>query len=224
MNPYVIDRSKLNFYIVFAVILIISSFFSGYYFAQYRAGNVFSATEPETEINSVSEQVKKIELDELKTSSTGPGSEAKINQESAAIKAKQTDVSSTKPVKSVTKNTRPKPPSISQSKPRLKKPVTQTMADATSPDSSLASASVSSNKLRYSVQAGMFGNQVNANKFLYQLQTAGFDGYMDEHQGDDGVMRYNVRFGRFASRAEAEQRLGIYRQGFSTPAYVIINQ
>ncbi|MFW2372433.1 MAG: SPOR domain-containing protein [Gammaproteobacteria bacterium] len=187
--------------------------------AQYRAGTVLFGIEPESVIKPELEQQHQIDTDEPGTSSRDPGSESElINKDTPEIKAQQGNVSSTAPAKLVTNSTRSKPQSISK-----KKPITQNMAEATEPDTGLAAPSVTSSKLKYSVQAGLFGNQGNANRFLYQLQTAGFDGYMDEHLGDDGVIRYNVRFGRFASRVEAEQRLDIYRQGFNTPAYVIIN-
>ena len=222
MNPYVIDRSKLNLYIFFAVLLIIISFVSGYFLAQYRAGLVFSGLGSVSEIKSESEQPG-IAVDESETLSKQSDTEAGLNADSSVIDAKQVEPASPVSVKPVTQNPRAKPQPITQTKAEIHKPATQAIAKVTSPDSDLASTPEASDQFKYSVQAGLFGNLANANKFLYQLQMAGFDGYMDEHQGDDGVIRYNVRFGRFASRAEAEQRLAVYRQGFSTPAYVIIN-
>lgn len=222
MNPYVIDRSKLNLYIFFAVLLIITSFFSGYFLAQYRAGIVFSGLDSVSEIKSESVQPGTA-VDESETLSKQPDTEAESNADSSVMDVEQVELASPVSAKPVTQKPRAKPQSITQTKTVIQKPVTQAIARVTGPDSDLSSASDASGEFKYSVQAGLFGNLANANKFLYQLQMAGFDGYMDDHQGDDGVIRYNVRFGRFASRAEAEQRLAIYRQGFSTPAYVIIN-
>lgn len=232
MNPYVIDRSKLNTYLFLAVILIIASFFLGYFTAQYQAGNAFSNLESEPTVKPEPE---------LQTNMESGISETTLNGQSVAPAKPTTVTTITKPPaktqsKSAKKTVKKpvvqkKPVSQTVKSPRVKnkpvpktvKPVIKDMAAVSTPGSTLANTPVSSGELKYSVQAGLFGNLVNANKFLDQLQIAGFDAYMDDHQDADGTIRYNVRFGRFASRVEAEQRLETYRQGFSTPAYVIIN-
>lgn len=227
MKPYVIDRRQLNFYIFFAVVLIITSFFLGVFTAQYWAGNRFLSLDSEQAIKPEleSELQKSTDSDVSDTVSEAPGSDIENNTVSPVIKSPQSGAGNSSAIKPAVPATRSKPPVASQTKStkQTMKPVPQAMAEAGSDTDDEEAASVAPDTFKYSVQAGMFGNLENASRFLDQLQIAGFDGYMEEHEGADGVIRYNVRFGRFASRAEAEQRLVTYKRGFSTPAYVIIN-
>ncbi|MCW8956869.1 MAG: SPOR domain-containing protein [Gammaproteobacteria bacterium] len=150
----------------------------------------------------------------------GQSIESDQNTDLQASKPRLPESSSRTSEKPVAQATRSNSPVQSKPVSQAAKPAAEDMAYKRTPASS---APVSSDERKYSIQAGMFGSLVNANKFLDQLHAAGFDVYMEEHQGTDGIIRYNVRFGHFASRTEAEQRLENYQQGFSTPAYVIIN-
>lgn len=194
MKPYVIDRSKLNISIVLALLLIVASFITGYYWALYRTGQLSSnETASDYIVNS--------------------------NQELAVEEIQTTDSGSTQLTGSAEKN-------LAE---RSLTPTNQTGSTQTAPTETASTTTTANDKTllqqkgKYSVQAGMFGSLTNANKFLNQLKAAGFEAYMQPHQASDGVMRYNVRFGRFATKADAELRLTEYKQGFSTPAYVIIN-
>ena len=223
MKPYVIDRRQLNFYIFFAVVLIITSFFLGVFTAQYWTGNRFLSLDSEQAIKSELEsELKNTDSDVSDTVSKAPGSDV---ENSPVIKSPQSGAADPVSIKPAVPVTRSRPPVPSQTKSTKQpvKPVPQATAMAGSDTDDEETASVAPDIFKYSVQAGMFGNLENASRFLDQLQIAGFDGYMEEHEGADGVIRYNVRFGRFASRAEAEERLVSYKRGFSTPAYVIIN-
>lgn len=224
MKPYVIDRRQLNFYIFFAVVLIITSFFLGFFTAQYWTGNRFLSLDSEQAIKSEleSELPQSTDSDVSDTVSKAPGSDI---EDSPVIKSPQSGVADPISIKPAVPVTRSRPPVASQTKSTKQtvKPVPQATAKSGSDTDDEETASVAPDIFKYSVQAGMFGNLENASRFLDQLQIAGFDGYMEEHEGADGEIRYNVRFGRFASRAEAEQRLVSYKRGFSTPAYVIIN-
>ena len=226
MKPYVIDRRQLNLYIFFAVVLIITSFFLGVFTAQYWTGNSLLSLDSEQAIKpELESELQSIESDVSDTVSEAPGSDIENNTVSPVTKSPQSGGGNSSAIKPAVPATRSKPPVASQTKStkQIIKPVQQATAEAGSETDDEEAASVASDTFKYSVQAGMFGNLENASRFLDQLQIAGFDGYMEEHEGADGVIRYNVRFGRFASRAEAEQRLVTYKRGFSTPAYVIIN-
>ena len=205
MKPYVIDRSKLNLFIIFAVLLIIASFVSGYYWALYRTGNMSSVYVIEPSDQPEPNSLNRSEIDPVI-----------VNSESQGSKTEATPLNSAQTEKKI--------PAKASKKTTTRTPIRQSVSGST-PSSKVKVSNKASitNQGKYSVQAGMFGSLTNANKFLEQLQSAGFAAYMQPHQAPDGVIRYNVRFGQFASKADAEQRLTTYKKGFSTPAYVIVN-
>ncbi len=76
----------------------------------------------------------------------------------------------------------------------------------------------------YSIQAGMFSNEVNANSFIEKLSAKKYDAYLVGFESSAGGTKYNVRVGKFESREAASELLDKFQKSFSSPAYVVITQ
>ena len=76
----------------------------------------------------------------------------------------------------------------------------------------------------YSVQVGMFASKPNAEKFVSDLKGNGFEVYLGEFKSSDGVEKYNVRLGPYAERVMARDNMSLYKQSYTTPAYIVINK
>ncbi|MCW8934029.1 MAG: SPOR domain-containing protein [Gammaproteobacteria bacterium] len=76
----------------------------------------------------------------------------------------------------------------------------------------------------YSIQAGMFASEANANSFIDKLAAKQFDAYVSSFMSSSGTTKYNVRVGRFAEREQARELLKEFQKSFSSPAYVVISR
>jgi len=76
----------------------------------------------------------------------------------------------------------------------------------------------------YSIQAGMFASEANANSFIDKLADKKFDAYVSSFMSNSGATKYNVRVGRFAERDQARLLLKEFQKSFSSPAYVVITR
>ena len=76
----------------------------------------------------------------------------------------------------------------------------------------------------YSVQVGMFLSKPNAEKFINTLKTSGFEVYLSHITSSNGQEKYNVRLGPYAVRNSADASMKLYKQSYSTPAYIVINK
>ena len=76
----------------------------------------------------------------------------------------------------------------------------------------------------YSVQAGMFANKENAEKYVDKLKDSGFEAFVVGFISTSGKQKYNVRFGKFSQRKDASNKMLEYKQLFTTPAYIVINK
>jgi len=76
----------------------------------------------------------------------------------------------------------------------------------------------------YSIQAGMFASEANANSFIDKLAAKQFDAYVSSFMSSSGTTKYNVRVGRFAERDQARLLLKEFQKSFSSPAYVVITR
>jgi len=76
----------------------------------------------------------------------------------------------------------------------------------------------------YSIQAGMFASEANANSFIDKLSAKKFDAYVSSFMSSSGTTKYNVRVGRFAEREQARLLLKEFQKSFSSPAYVVITR
>jgi len=79
-------------------------------------------------------------------------------------------------------------------------------------------------KRNYSIQAGMFASEVNANSFIEKLKIKQFDAYVSDFVSSSGATKYNVRVGKFEQREQARLVLKEFQKSFSSPAYVVITK
>ena len=129
MKPYVIDRRQLNFYIFFAVVLIITSFFLGFFTAQYWTGNRFLSLDSEQAIKSELEsELKNTDSDVSDTVSKAPGSDV---ENSPVIKSPQSGAADPVSIKPAVPVIRSRPPVASQTTKQIVKPLPQATAKGT---------------------------------------------------------------------------------------------
>ena len=76
----------------------------------------------------------------------------------------------------------------------------------------------------YSIQAGMFASETNADSFIKKLSEKQFDAYVSSFVSSSGATKYNVRVGKFEKRDQARDLLKDFQKSFSSPAYVVITQ
>lgn len=76
-------------------------------------------------------------------------------------------------------------------------------------------------KIKYSVQVGMYGKLVNAENMMKMLQAQQFDAYITDYRNKKNEVRYNVRFGYFADRKSAIQRLKKFKSDQVGDGYLV---
>jgi len=76
----------------------------------------------------------------------------------------------------------------------------------------------------YSIQAGMFSSETNANAFIKKLSAKQFDAFISGFESSSGATKYNVRIGKFSQRDQARELLMEFQKSFSSPAYVVISK
>jgi len=97
-------------------------------------------------------------------------------------------------------------------------------SDINDVQTSLESDDADVEKKVYSIQAGMFASEANANSFIDKLAAKQFDAYVSSFLSSSGATKYNVRVGRFAERDQARLLLKEFQKSFSSPAYVVITR
>lgn len=97
-------------------------------------------------------------------------------------------------------------------------------SDITKTEIPIESDDVDVEKKVYSIQAGMFASEANANSFIDKLSAKQFDAYVISFMSSSGTTKYNVRVGRFAEREQARSLLKDFQKSFSSPAYVVITR
>lgn len=122
-------------------------------------------------------------------------------------------------------------PAVTQKKPakkeRVKTNETKTaavMAASSANASSIKEAAVITGERFYSIQAGMFASEANANSFIEKLSQKQFNAYVSDFVSTSGATKYNVRVGKFEQRDQARLLLKEFQKSFSSPAYVVITQ
>jgi len=90
----------------------------------------------------------------------------------------------------------------------------------------MQSAALSNKKTdkSYSIQVGMFASRPNAEKFVEKLKLSDFDVYLEDFISSSGQKKYNVRLGPYTGRALAKDKMALYKQSYTTPAYIVINK
>lgn len=74
---------------------------------------------------------------------------------------------------------------------------------------------------RYTIQAGTYSRLENAKIMLSQLQQQQLDAYITDYRNRKKQLRYNVRFGAFASKKNAREQLAEYRVQPGRDAYIV---
>jgi cell division protein FtsN len=115
--------------------------------------------------------------------------------------------------------------SVSENKPLINKKNTDlVVAKAETKSTGVSESEPVLDEKVYSIQAGMFSSEKNAKSFIEKLSVKKFDAYVSDFVSSSGVIKYNVRVGRFAKRDQARQLLKEFQKSFSSPAYVVITQ
>ena len=76
-------------------------------------------------------------------------------------------------------------------------------------------------KIKYSIQAGVYGRLANAEKVMEQLKTEKFDAYVSEYTNKSNKVRYNVRLGYFVDKKSALPTLYHFRKEKNSEAYLV---
>lgn len=242
MSPLLIDQQKIKQLAILYVVSLVLAFSAGYYLA-YQL--------PEKKPQSRAPEVKKIlPSTDLKTAAPSEKKgKASAGEKKPSVKKNKTEKIKAKPEKKKkpkkeTKKSAPKTPKKTSAdkgkKTRLKKPEKKAQIKKTKPELKLAplkteiepaqntppeKLALRENKNKnFSIQVGAFASQENAQKLVDEIKAKGFEAYISEYVSTKGVVKYNVRFGHFNEKTQARKRLDAFKQIFTMPAYVIINQ
>ena len=77
-------------------------------------------------------------------------------------------------------------------------------------------------KIKYSVQVGMYGSLPNAESMKKKLQAQHFDAYVSDYTNKKDEVRYNVRFGYFVDKKSAVSALKRYKDSKSGDGYLVM--
>ena len=108
------------------------------------------------------------------------------------------------------------PVSVAQTKTIMVSPIPVTsqpaIPESIVPKPVIAPASVGKNI--FTIQVASFSSDVNANAMLTQVMAAGFAAYLVKTDLNKSHSGYRILIGKFATRAEADHRLGKIRVKF----------
>jgi len=76
-------------------------------------------------------------------------------------------------------------------------------------------------KIKYSIQAGVYGRLANAENVMEQLKAEKFDAYVSEYVNKSNEVRYNVRLGYFVDKKSALPTLYHFRREKNSEAYLV---
>jgi len=77
------------------------------------------------------------------------------------------------------------------------------------------------NKIKYSVQVGVYGNLINAENKMKVLQSQQFDAYVSDYKNKKDEIRYNVRFGYYTDKQAAISGLKRYKDVEKGDGYLV---
>ena len=94
---------------------------------------------------------------------------------------------------------------------------------ASSADASIVSTFTSAdlNKIKYSIQVGMYGRLANAENMMKLLQVQRYDAYVSDYTNKKNEVRYNVRFGYFVDKKSAIARLNKFKAEQKGDGYLV---
>lgn len=76
-------------------------------------------------------------------------------------------------------------------------------------------------KIKYSIQVGMYGRLINAENMMEILQEQQFNAYVSDYTNKKNEVRYNVRFGYFMDKKAALSALGKYKKNQNGDGYLV---
>lgn len=82
-------------------------------------------------------------------------------------------------------------------------------------------SSVELEKIKYSIQVGMYGRLINAENMMKMLQAQNFNAYVSDYSNKENETRYNVRFGYFIDKKSAIAGLKRYRESQKNDGYLV---
>ena len=77
------------------------------------------------------------------------------------------------------------------------------------------------NKIKYSIQVGMYGRLINAENMMEVLQAKQLNAYVSDYTNKKDEVRYNVRFGYFADKKTALTALKVYKSNKNGDGYLV---
>jgi len=77
------------------------------------------------------------------------------------------------------------------------------------------------NKIKYSIQVGIYGRLINAQNMKTKLQAKNLDAYVSDSVNKKNKFRYNVRFGYFVDKKSAITALGDYKKAQKGDGYLV---
>ena len=77
------------------------------------------------------------------------------------------------------------------------------------------------NKIKYSIQVGMYGRLINAENMMGKLQAQQLDAYVSDYTNNKNEVRYNVRFGYFVDKNAALSALEKYKSDQNGNGYLV---
>lgn len=77
------------------------------------------------------------------------------------------------------------------------------------------------NKIKYSIQVGMYGRLENAENMVEALQAQRLNAYVSDYKNKKGEVRYNVRFGYFIDKKAALSALKKYKNNQNGDGYLV---
>lgn len=76
-------------------------------------------------------------------------------------------------------------------------------------------------KIKYSIQVGMYGRLINAENMMGKLQAQQLDAYVSDYTNNKNEVRYNVRFGYFVDKNAALSALEKYKSDQNGNGYLV---
>ena len=77
------------------------------------------------------------------------------------------------------------------------------------------------NKIKYSIQVGMYGQLANAENMMEMLQKKQLNAYVADYTNGKNKVRYNVRFGYFVNKTAALSALKKYKKQQQGDGYLV---
>ena len=76
-------------------------------------------------------------------------------------------------------------------------------------------------KIKYSIQVGMYGRLINAENMVQMLQAQQLDAYITDYTNKKNEIRYNVRFGYFSDKKSALNKLNTFKNIQKGDGYLV---